>query len=502
MITLGYSSTVLRSVGTFHSIGSRLICFSKGQGLTAHEMRTYFLKTWKMDVRPTEKKEALANPVSEDYFLRQQKDTSNEGEFLLTVYDRCRQEYVCPFLHISKKDAYILWSRHYEEWNVRTGGVLDFSRHWTILREYEMWKTRQDKMDYTDILLQVLEREVTHGASILMCDEAQDMNPLMVAVLKKFRGEPQVVQAYLAGDDHQTIYGFNGASADFLLTVEGEVRILPETHRHAQRVQTLLQAYSHRLKGQPKDVQSHIPGGEVQVIENKSVMAVLSQIEKERKTFLLARTNKWCHQIVRALEYQGIPYDVLGCPSVSEGVLGLVQTCREIQAQGQDARLPEGMTWHQFFHVMPRKYLAVMKKVFENDAKYFEQMPWWTCLKEGWESLDWECVFKELKNCGGAQLAKRKRELAVKFWRSGVTCVWWSVGTWHRSKGLECDQVVVFADSYDQFVEEDGLAERRALYVALSRGRRKVVVVSGAFCQSRLAKEVLQDARASAGVGR
>ena len=164
MITLGYPSTVLRSVGTFHSIGSRLICFSKGQGLTAHEMRTYFLKTWKMDVRPTEKKEALANPVSEDYFLRQQKDTSNEGEFLLTVYDRCRQEYVCPFLHISKKDAYALWSRHYEEWNVRTGGVLDFSRHWTILREYEMWKERQDKMDYTDILLQVLAREVTQGA--------------------------------------------------------------------------------------------------------------------------------------------------------------------------------------------------------------------------------------------------------------------------------------------------------------------------------------------------
>ena len=73
-------------------------------------------------------------------------------------------------------------------------------------------------MDFTDMLALALEPNIVlPNYDIIFVDECQDLNPLMWKVLDKmFKGTGDK-QIYLAGDDDQSIYGFNCADPDTFL---------------------------------------------------------------------------------------------------------------------------------------------------------------------------------------------------------------------------------------------------------------------------------------------
>lgn len=94
----------------------------------------------------------------------------------------------------------------------------------TIFNRYEQWKSERGLMDFDDILLRsyhLLQRTpgVLHSLQnrfrYIMIDEFQDTNRLQYKLLRMLAYPANNLM--VVGDDDQTIYGFNGASSEYIL---------------------------------------------------------------------------------------------------------------------------------------------------------------------------------------------------------------------------------------------------------------------------------------------
>jgi superfamily I DNA/RNA helicase len=101
-----------------------------------------------------------------------------------------------------------------------------------FIKDYEQWKSGNNLFDFTDLLVIAAEDFDEHPSQprVMFVDETQDMNPLMMEVIRKW--SYQTEYTILAGDDDQTIYSFMGASPDaFLGKGQSEERVLKKSYR-------------------------------------------------------------------------------------------------------------------------------------------------------------------------------------------------------------------------------------------------------------------------------
>ena len=141
----------------------------------------------------------------------------------------------------------------YKDWSL---GVYDKSRN-MMMDPVEVYKKEQHKMDSLDIYLRkidtynhykkesfidftdMIERTIDEvdfpKLEILILDEAQDFTPLQWSVLYKLAQNARRV--YLAGDDDQGIYKFNGSDPKYFTTYfPGRKVILRQTRRFGEAI--------------------------------------------------------------------------------------------------------------------------------------------------------------------------------------------------------------------------------------------------------------------------
>ena len=110
----------------------------------------------------------------------------------LRIYDKARN---------MMKDPLLIYRRE----NIKRIGIDKFKN---IIRLYEEFK-EQHRIDFTDMLSQFIEYGQAPSFKLMIIDEAQDLTPLQWKFVYKL-GE-QAKRIYLAGDDDQAIYAWNGA---------------------------------------------------------------------------------------------------------------------------------------------------------------------------------------------------------------------------------------------------------------------------------------------------
>ena len=141
----------------------------------------------------------------------------------------------------------------YKDWSL---GVYDKSRN-MMTDPVEIYKKEQHKMDSLDIYLRkidtynhykkdsfidftdMIERTIDEvdfpKLEVLILDEAQDFTPLQWSVLYKLAQNARRV--YLAGDDDQGIYKFNGSDPKYFTTYfPGRKVILRQTRRFGEAI--------------------------------------------------------------------------------------------------------------------------------------------------------------------------------------------------------------------------------------------------------------------------
>lgn len=201
---------------------------------------------------------------------------------------------------------------------------LDLSEAIDYVERYESGKEEDDRLDFTDMLLQV----IGYQASIQGCekisvgveppdipvwviDEAQDNSLLMDLVIQHLT--QRALWVYLYGDIWQAIYGFAGASADHLLRwpVGDKERPLLKSWRCAANILDYGKAILGNCSGWGSREWEKAPweprceGG---LVAERDLNDWTEAVKADRRTLVMSRTNRQASAIGKELTNAGIPW--------------------------------------------------------------------------------------------------------------------------------------------------------------------------------------------------
>jgi DNA helicase-2/ATP-dependent DNA helicase PcrA len=119
--------------------------------------------------------------------------------------------------------------------------------------DFDEYKSRIGKIDYSDMLQQVIDNKIMIESKVLIVDEFQDLTPQMYAIFEMWSAQAEVV--IIAGDPYQSIYSFFGATPDFLLNWQADTIIYLE---HSYRLPKQIKDFSHKILRMEKMVAKDI----------------------------------------------------------------------------------------------------------------------------------------------------------------------------------------------------------------------------------------------------
>ncbi len=98
-----------------------------------------------------------------------------------------------------------------------------------IIYNYKRFKNEMHIVDFTDLIIEFIKRNKSLPIDVAIIDEAQDLTTLQWRMCEvAFRDAKRV---YIAGDDDQAIYEWNGADVNYFLKLNGNKKILKTTYR-------------------------------------------------------------------------------------------------------------------------------------------------------------------------------------------------------------------------------------------------------------------------------
>jgi superfamily I DNA/RNA helicase len=389
-----------------------------------------------------------------------------------------------------------------------------------FIKDYEAWKSGNDFYDFTDLLVIAAEDFDEHPSQprVMFVDEVQDMNPLMMEVIRKWSRHTDYT--ILAGDDDQTIYGFMGASTDaFLKAGATEERVLSKSYRLPKEVKEWSERWIKQVKNRKeKEFTATELTGTVcrlhQTAPNatyrspeKLLPSILKDISEGLTVMVLASCSFMLTPLISLMRTEGVPYSNRYRPSNGSwnplpiGSEKRVPSWTRLMSfltpvlgiEGQDKwTLNDWNCWKKDLSPKAAGLLpGVLKKTFTlhgstpMDAATFlegenETPPFYGSLED---ALSWFL--------GALPSSKRKAyefpARCVSMGRSvQVADPMVTVGTIHSVKGGEADSVYLFPDLSTTGArgyygrQEDKDAVTRLMYVGATRAKQKLTLV-GAY---------------------
>jgi len=351
----------------------------------------------------------------------------------------------------------------------------------TVYREYERRKAERGELDFEDVLelaVRVFEDDEHARADLreryraFTVDEYQDVNLLQQTLLDLWVGPRE--DLCVVGDDYQSIYAFTGASAGWLLGMNGRfpsatVVRLEDNYRSSPQVLALANRLVPKLGGAEKVLRSTREAGPEPVVrpfpapeaEGAWIAADVKRLRTDGvplgEMAILCRTNARLADFEEVLHEAGVPFQgssLLG-REAARRLLGLLERA-ESSAVAERVRA-----------------LAV-------EAGWLEEPP----DKLGERELTRQADLARLVRLaaefddGERTCAEFGAELRLRFDPGGESARGVHLLTYHRSKGLEFE--AVFLPRLDDKelpsklarTEADRAEERRLLYVGMTRSRR------------------------------
>lgn len=189
----------------------------------------------------------------------------------------------------------------------------------SFARDFDAWKAATGLLDFTDLLETAL-RDVSTAPgrpSIGLFDEAQDLAPLDLALVRKW-GE-SMEYFVLIGDDDQAIYYFRGATADAFLNPsvpDTHKRVLKQSHRVPRVPQLAAMAWIDRVK--EREPKTYLPRDEDGAVRHLPAATwrrpdallrdIHAQLNAGRTVMVLATASFMLAPTKAALRELGVPY--------------------------------------------------------------------------------------------------------------------------------------------------------------------------------------------------
>jgi DNA helicase-2/ATP-dependent DNA helicase PcrA len=360
-----------------------------------------------------------------------------------------------------------------------------------VFRGYERRKQATGKLDFEDMLGLTVRLFDEHPAAVeqvrtrylaFTVDEFQDVNPLQSALLDRWLGARDEV--CVVGDDYQTIYGFTGATPEYLLRFEqrfprARIVRLEENYRSTPEILDVANRLAPKLGGFHKTLRATRDPGPAPVIrpaasEAAEVAFVVDaarwlhrdEAVPSEEMAVLFRINARSEPYEEAFAAARIPYQVRdGAFLRRPGPRSALHRLRSANGDVREA---------------VRGVLAALGFAASNDAG-----PEPDSADEVTRQADLarlEALAEEFAAANPGEgvagfLAELERRFSAEASAAGVNLL-----TYHRAKGLEFDAVFLPKLSDGELPFRSGRSkspideERRLLYVGLTRARRYLFV--------------------------
>ena len=342
-----------------------------------------------------------------------------------------------------------------------------------IYRRYEEKKRAKGLMDFEDLLERAIElyddarvtAEFRERYRAFTVDEYQDVNLLQQTLLDRWLGARD--DLCVVGDDYQSIYGFTGATPEYLLAFRERAQVfrLEDNYRSTPQVLALANRLVPKLGGAEKMLRATRPDGPGPEVRPFAT-------EEAEAAFLVER--------IRAA----------GCPLEEVAVL-----CRtharlaELEPVLHEAQIP-----YQGSALLARQAARRLLRVLDPAAPAAESVRA-TALEHGWlpnpepglgdrelaRQADLSLLVRLAEEIGGTA-GDFRAELERRFGDGAGSHRGVHLLTYHGAKGLEFEAVLLPRVEEKELPHKQartpaGVAEeRRLFYVGLTRAKRMLVV--------------------------
>ncbi|AKH96888.1 UvrD-helicase domain-containing protein [Halanaeroarchaeum sulfurireducens] len=185
------------------------------------------------------------------------------------------------------------------------------------IRAWRSYKGNNDLVGFADMLERVKGRSLVPNVDHLVIDEFQDITQLQYAVYDEWK--PYMETTFIAGDDDQVVYAWQGADPKLLLDeAADEDVILENSYRLPSHVLDVVQQeVGHIEERQDKDLRPRKEGGAVEAIESPSVLDLVRNVRstirdsEEESVMVLFRARYQLFEFVDEFIGEGIPFKAL-----------------------------------------------------------------------------------------------------------------------------------------------------------------------------------------------
>ena len=363
---------------------------------------------------------------------------------------------------ISIEDAAVELQKHHD---------IDVDSTIQLETDLKSFKEGTNMVEFYDMINKFVEEDRCPPLDVIFLDEAQDLSAHQWKCFDYIKLKCK--RAYMAGDDDQTIYGFQGADANCFMAQEGErddqeiSRRVPKTvHKEAIKILNQLTTRIDK-KWVPRDAEGAVyPNYTLDEIDFTT-----------GKWMILARTNKLLVNISEHFYSLGIRFKAKTNTRLPNSVVEAYQVWTRLN-QGAFVSGEEAQTVYQYL-VVKKGHVArgfsdgkSLQNVKSIDLDKLKQEH--GLLIDGdWKQLHIAEQYKEYMQT----LLERGDDLMKK---PNIELL-----TLHGSKGRECENICLFpdygAEGQDEFINrnayEDPDPEHRLFFVGITRAKENLYLM-------------------------
>jgi superfamily I DNA/RNA helicase len=357
-----------------------------------------------------------------------------------------------------------------------------------FVRRLIEFKDEHQLLDFSDLLETVLEKQLRPDVDVAMIDEAHDLSPLQIAVVEMWFAS--CARSYVCADDDQAIYGWNGASPDWIheLARRREPEVLEHSHRvpvipHAL-AQRIISGNVHRLR------KNYEPAPKYGRIVQADLDQALDMVASSSDAFVLVRNRMFVARATTGLLERAVPFVVEGwggwSPLGDERSVKAVRLALRLE-RGDPGPFPTSDV-AALLHFVPATSALIAP---DADARVRERKSQGSFMRVTLiEDLGFAPLVAAIEDEGPLSVLSKMPRSSRRYFERLVqrygnvpdpTAV---VTTVHAAKGRERELVVVLPDmtrttysSYLRSRAEEGESERRVFYVAVTRTKDTLVLV-------------------------
>ena len=409
---------------------------------------------------------ALQAKIIKTSDARLSDDNFTYKDWSLGIYDKARNMLEDPRL-VYKKESY------------KRDSLDIFLRK---IDTYETYK-KQSFIDFTDMIERSIDEVNFPPLEILILDEAQDFTPLQWSVIYKMCAN--VKRIYLAGDDDQGIYKWNGADPKYFTTYfPGRKVVLRKTRRFGEAIHHFSQIIRRGIVDSvEKEYEALNKSGAVKRYLNFNEIPIGTL---PGTWYILGRVNTTVNELRMCAKDAGLYYgDNKGTRSFDSAQWSAIKAWTKItKGKSLDKRAAETM----FKFIRELKDLSFRRDKFwsslpdyqEYDFKGLKEWcgldlpdeaknkPWWEILQRNFKPEQVTYFIRLLKRYGQKQLNADPQII---------------IDTIHSVKGGEADNVLIYSKTNwpSAFVNKnthEQSDEKRVYYTGVTRAKNTLHILS------------------------